>query len=62
MLNEEAKRLVMKHTSDELLQEAECVEEYDAWLHISLMGYGPDKLREMAEYRKSQEGKEWVSE
>lgn len=29
--------------------EAECVEEYGEWMHMSLMGYSADSLREAAE-------------
>ena len=29
--------------------EAECVEEYGEWMHVSLMGDSADSLREAAE-------------
>lgn len=34
---------------DSVIQEAECVEECGEWMHIQLMGYGADKLREAAD-------------
>ena len=36
-------------TKDDVIQEAECVEEYGEWMHMSLLGYGADELREAAE-------------
>ena len=36
-------------TMDDLYMEAECVEEYGEWMHMSLMGYSADRLREAAE-------------
>lgn len=36
-------------TKDDLYMEAECVEEYGEWMHMSLMGYSADSLREAAE-------------
>lgn len=38
----------IKITKDDVLQEAECVEEYGEWLHMSLIGYSPEELREAA--------------
>ena len=35
-------------TKDDLYMEAECVEEYGEWIHMSLMGYSADYLREVA--------------
>lgn len=35
-------------TKDDLYMEAECVEEYGEWIHMSLMGYSTDDLREAA--------------
>lgn len=35
-------------TKDDLYMEAECVEEYGEWIHMSLMGYSADDLREAA--------------
>lgn len=29
-------------TKDDLYMEAECVEEYGEWIHMSLMGYSAD--------------------
>ena len=40
------KRLHM--TKDEVIQEAELVEETGEYLHISLIGYCPETLREAA--------------
>ena len=36
-------------TKDDLYMEAECVEEYGEWMHMPLMGYSADSLREAAE-------------
>ena len=35
--------------ADQLIQEAECVEEYGEWQHILLLGYSADMLRNAAE-------------
>lgn len=35
-------------TKDDLYMEAECVEEYGEWIHMPLMGYSADDLREAA--------------
>ena len=35
-------------TKDVLYMEAECVEEYGEWIHMPLMGYSADDLREAA--------------
>lgn len=34
---------------DEVLQEAECVEEYEEWIHMDLIGYSAEELRQVAE-------------
>lgn len=44
-----------RFTKDELLQEAECVEEYGEWMHMSLIGYSAEELRKYAEEHKSNE-------
>lgn len=36
-------------SKDEILQEAECVEEYQEWIHMDLIGYSAEKLRQVAE-------------
>lgn len=36
-------------TKDEVLMEAQLIEEYGEWSHMSLMGYSEDELREAAE-------------
>lgn len=36
-------------SKDEVLQEAECVEEYQEWIHMDLIGYSAEKLRQVAE-------------
>ena len=33
---------------DEVLREAECVEEYGEWSYPALIGYSADELREVA--------------
>lgn len=41
-----ARHNISKH---DLYMEADCVEEYGEWMHMSLMGYDPEELREAAE-------------
>lgn len=36
-------------TSDDLISEAECVEEYYEWIHLSLLGYTSKSLRATAD-------------
>lgn len=36
-------------SQDEVLQEAECVEEYQEWIHMDLIGYSAEELRQVAE-------------
>ena len=36
-------------TRDDVIQEAECVEEYNEWMHMDLFGYGADELFAAAE-------------
>lgn len=36
-------------SKDEVLQEAECVEEYQEWIHMDLIGYSAEELRQVAE-------------
>lgn len=36
-------------SKDEVLQEAECVEEYEEWIHMDLIGYSAEELRQVAE-------------
>lgn len=36
-------------SKDEILQEAECVEEYQEWIHMDLIGYSAEELRQVAE-------------
>ena len=48
---DELMRIAKEHhfTADQLIQEAECVEEYGEWQHILLLGYSADMLRNAAE-------------
>lgn len=48
---EELLRIIKKlnMTKADVLREAELVEEYGEWSHMSLMGYFEDELREAAE-------------
>ena len=48
---DELMRIVKEHhfTADQLIQEAECVEEYGDWQHMLLLGYSADMLRNAAE-------------
>lgn len=39
----------LRMTKDDVLREAQCVEDCGEWLHMSLMGYFEDELREAAE-------------
>lgn len=43
----------LKYTRDELIIEAETLEECGEYLHYDLMGYTPDELRKMAENAKN---------
>ena len=52
-MSEEDKKMALKYGYNDLIAEAECVEEYGEWLHMSLLGYNEDLLREMAEYAKA---------
>lgn len=45
----EIERIKKRYTKEQLLTEAETVEEYGEWEHMDLMGYGPEELREIAE-------------
>lgn len=36
-------------SKDDVIQEAELVEEYGEWYHMSLMGYSETELRQAAE-------------
>lgn len=36
-------------SKDEILQEAECVEEYQEWIHMDLIGYSAEELRQVGE-------------
>lgn len=38
-----------RFSKDELIQEAECLEEYGEYLNISLMGFTAEELRAYAE-------------
>lgn len=42
-------------SSDDLFFEAECVEEYGEWVHMSLMGYGVEDLSEAARVLREME-------
>lgn len=44
---DELMRIAKEHhfTADQLIQEAECVEEYGEWQHMLLLGYSADMLR-----------------
>ena len=44
--------LIDKYSRDELILEAETVEEYGEYIHMDLMGYTAEELREMAEKAK----------
>lgn len=48
---EELLRIIKKLglSKDEVIQEAECVEEYEEWIHIRLLGYSAKMLRQAAE-------------
>lgn len=48
---EELIKIAKKHglTRDDLLSEADTVEECGEWLHMCLLGYSPEELREAAE-------------
>lgn len=48
---DELMRIAKEHhfTADQLIQEAECVEEYGEWQHMLLLGYSADILRSAAE-------------
>ena len=48
---DELMRIAKEHhfTADQLIQEAECVEEYGEWQHMLLLGYSADMLRNAAE-------------
>ena len=41
-----------RFTKEQLLEEADCVEACGEWLHMSLMGYSSEKLRQYAEENK----------
>ena len=47
--------IIRKFTAEQLREEASCVEETGEWLHMSLMGYMPDKLRELADKAEEME-------
>lgn len=36
-------------SKDEILHEAECVEEYQEWIHMDLIGYSAEELRQVGE-------------
>ena len=38
----------LRLTKSDLLMEAECIEEYGEWMHMALLGYDADELREAA--------------
>lgn len=42
-------------TADDLLTEAEWVEEYTEWEHMCLMGYFEDTLRSVADIMKNEQ-------
>lgn len=44
-----AERTLKQLTKDELLAEAECLEEYGEYIHMSLIGYSVEELRKFAE-------------
>ena len=44
---------ITKYTKDELIIEAETLEECGEYLHYDLMGYTPEELRKMAENAKN---------
>lgn len=46
-------------SKDELIQEAECLEEYGEYLHISLMGFTAEELRAHAESLEENEKDEF---
>lgn len=39
----------LRMTVDDVIREAELVEEYGEWYHMSLMGYSGEELRQAAE-------------
>ncbi len=53
-LDSETKTLAIKYGAEHLRREAECVANCGEWLTMSLLGYGEETLRKMAEYAESQ--------
>ena len=47
--NIKEENLLSKFSRDELIQEAECLEEYGEYLHIPLMDFTAEELRAYAE-------------
>jgi len=47
--------ILKRFTAEQLRDEASCVEETGEWLHMSLMGYMPDELRELADKAEGME-------
>jgi hypothetical protein len=47
--------IIQKYSADELIIEAETLEECGEYLHFSLIGYSAKTLREMAELAKNKE-------
>jgi len=41
--------IIKKFTADELIMEAECLEEYGEYLHVALIGYSAEELRRYAD-------------
>ena len=41
--------ILKRFTAEQLRDEASCVEETGEWLHMSLLGYSADELRELAD-------------
>ena len=45
----------MRLTRDDVILEAECLEEYDEYIHLSLMGYSVEILRKAADLMEYKE-------
>lgn len=53
------KNPLSRFTADELIQEAECLEEYGEYLHAPLIGYSAEVLRSYAEHLKEEPPREY---
>ena len=55
-LDSEEKALAIKYGAEYLHREAKWIANHGEWLTMSLLGYGEETLRKMAEYAESQKG------